>query len=1265
MRKVLLLALLLSSSLVVKLCFARPVRDFYIDTDTDECPIIAVAKISEISLRTKAAKFGQFTVDELNISISVIIPIKGQIGESQELIFLHRRANCAKTSNVPPNGFGSFEFQPGDNYLLFLKEGQSELLELAAPEGFSIARFSDELLGSLKNVLLKDSTIERVIDILLASFLNKEESPSDSLKSLSLLLGSKAFRPYIEQENLKKKCVKRLIEIKETTNKWGTLGGVYYYLSRLGEQAEVAEIVDYILDSSHSKSDRFNAMEWLKRYPEDVQIETLRQIVDNCQEECVLKSAKERLKKKLELLWNLPPNIEREFQCLLNPNCDFSERQFINLLAEFAPSPKMFARSVPAKESEISRQNEHRKVIFRLKEAMKSEFLTVRIRAAQVLDSFGDKSGVEVMIEDMTAEDPNDRANVTAALRIMRDKRVIAVLVKAVDDPSPYVRCIALSALGELQAAEAYEVIALHLNDKEAPAKTDVAMSPAQSACYALGLLGNRNAVPALIEALGDKDLADTACKALRRIKGGDSPFGRGLKGHSEEPGCDAEKWTQWWQWENLNGKAVQVRVYRNWKDDSAGFEIVPLSLKKHTLEFDSVNADSSAAVAVVAEDQDNETIRKVLQDRVYAWPYKKGLNFQLPHYSEKQESHWWFFDDALGNLMDGATVEIFLYDYKGPKIKIGETETDGSLKKLVPQRFLRQFEFIVSHPDYGIAKVTGPYHNKSHIFAPLVSTNSQAVDRAIWGFVLDTKNNPVEAAEILCTNVRTLGEGLINPKPSADRSVALTDENGFFSLYMPPSDQFQDQRGRLIPPKSKYHIRLKAPQELGLRPVNIAVENGHETTIVMEYLDITETFQGLADVADASFRTLVFIGEDGPIIEPDELKLIGVTIHRLNKPKIELKYKDWKDGGLFPNGTYEATMWDFPSASSIKFETLHVTDNSTDKLVFEMPLVTYYGQIVNGITDGPMDGAFVIAMRSTSKGNLSMITSEQWNQLHTLGNNPSPNDPALEPLRKIYGFNKIVRTDEDGRFEIVCPIGENPYGFVCFEENYIGIMHRKYNLKIDEDRYAQVPVKKLYPAAKVYVEPYVKQGRASIMPKWIIKKDDNPQWVSTLLALDDRRESLFIYDKWLKQNSRQSFYVPAGVNLQVELCTPYESQWCPFTFPETINLAHGETLDLGKCTFETALKIFVKVVNSSGIPVEGVPVRKSGSVAHNTDENGIVEFNIPPYSKGDFVVTYWGEDDEHLHLRESIPYEIAGPEDESSQYLFQLSDDMLYHLFK
>jgi hypothetical protein len=120
----------------------------------------------------------------------------------------------------------------------------------------------------------------------------------------------------------------------------------------------------------------------------------------------------------------------------------------------------------------------------------------------------------------------------------------------------------------------------------------------------------------------------------------------------------------------------------------------------------------------------------------------------------------------------------------------------------------------------------------------------------------------------------------------------------------------------------------------------------------------------------------------------------------------------------------------------------LEVTDESPEELVFAMPMLTYTGRVSHAFTNEPMAGVFVIAMNSSSKGNLSMITDQEWEALHALDSNPSIHDPALKPVDKIYGFENIVRTGEDGRFEMLCPKGDTPYGFVFFEQNYIGLKH-------------------------------------------------------------------------------------------------------------------------------------------------------------------------------------------------------------------------------
>jgi HEAT repeat protein len=146
------------------------------------------------------------------------------------------------------------------------------------------------------------------------------------------------------------------------------------------------------------------------------------------------------------------------------------------------------------------------------------------------------------MIEALATATGRDRDNVVVALRVLKDGRAIPALTKALKDPSPYVRTIAVAALGELKATKAFAEIVALTKDKgdKAAGKKDGALncfpiSPADLACYALGAMGDPRAVPVLIELLTDKDLQQSALQALEALT-------------KQKLGNDPEKWKTWWK---------------------------------------------------------------------------------------------------------------------------------------------------------------------------------------------------------------------------------------------------------------------------------------------------------------------------------------------------------------------------------------------------------------------------------------------------------------------------------------------------------------------------------------------------------------------------------------------------------------------------------------------------------------------------------------------------------------------------------------------
>ena len=708
-----------------------------------------------------------------------------------------------------------------------------------------------------------------------------------------------------------------------------------------------------------------------------------------------------------------------------------------------------------------------------------------------------------------------------------------------------------------------------------------------------------------------------------------------------------------------LVGRHVIVRVYNNWQTDPHAYILISVPLSGLWVSFDAVGEafrgiSDSAAIVVTSQQQKDEAVAAVMGDSVCAERYQKGKRFSIwsPRFGTKGSAEW-TISDALDAPVPNASVDIFVKGTsdEDPHIYLHTAATDELGRLEIPDvtGALRYLAFIVSDPNYGISLVEQYLRDQTNLVVPLVHRATEAYERSIHGIVADSEGIPVSGAVIECYNIRTLGEGLINALHGWSYK-SLTDEKGAFSLYL-PNENPRDERGYLVPPKSRYNVRIEAPKELGLLPYVKPIENGREVSIFLESGDY--------------FRTFIFEDTNGPITDPKILRYISLTINRPDGSRVSMGYDDFKDGGIFPPGEYRAVRL---GMDEFDFEPLTVDEQSPDELIFRLPeSILYYGQVVHGLTRKPMPEAFVIGFSSKAKGNFSMITDDQWKALYALPEDLDLNDPAVKPVCDIYGVKKIVRTDEQGCFQMSFRPGEI-YGFIAFQENYLGLMHRRHALVPDKNRQAEIPVMKLYPAATVMVEACTEAKRISIWPRWIIDENENPVWVREFLATDDRKESLFIYDGWLEKNKVQSFHVPAGLNLRVKLDTPYDRQFCPIEIPQVIHLAQGQVLDLGRHEFKSALEVYVQVTNSRGQAIEGVPVRmlkdgKVWSVSHNTDESGIARFNVVPNSRGHFGVSYHGEGG--VSLKETIPYTIGSDKDSGRLLTLQLSDEILELLFK
>ncbi|MHC4647577.1 MAG: carboxypeptidase-like regulatory domain-containing protein, partial [Planctomycetota bacterium] len=674
--------------------------------------------------------------------------------------------------------------------------------------------------------------------------------------------------------------------------------------------------------------------------------------------------------------------------------------------------------------------------------------------------------------------------------------------------------------------------------------------------------------------------------------------------------------------------------------------------------------------------DQKDDVIKTVLGNRIYGWSYEKGLYLPMPQkvtVGQPPEPYWTFLD-ALGNPVPHAKVEIYLKDRRSQillgKEMLGEK---GQLKKTLcrgnsnaytnSSQPPARFSFKVSHRLYGTAIVQpwGGDHARL-VFLPAVPPGTEADRRSIWGVVVDPNGRAVKAAFVK-------GGGLLPPGAKwvgdirTQRHGVLTDESGRFRMYLPPAED-AIQVGALIPPNTQYSIRIEPPEGSNLSDFTGRVMNGRSTTITLKR-------------KQQYHRTFAFEDEGGPITDTQSLRGIDITIERTDQSNLYLHYDEFKNGGRYPLGTYKARSG--PN-KSYRFQPIKVTADSPEELVFRIaPAKTYYGRIVNGVTGQPMAGAFVIASGGyAERKNLSYLTAGQWDALHALSASDPASDPnikeALKPVTDCYSVIKMVRADRDGWFRLTEPPKVTVRDIVVFEEGHLTINVLKRWAKPDDEGNHRFGDIRLFPAAMVLVEPIDGQGTyrrwpLRFRPQWFLAAKKNPAWVQDLLAACEKHpENGIRREFWLEADRQHCFQVPAGLNLRIHLRVMGNIEWAQITIADNLRLDAGEVFDAGQVKIGPPFKVFVKVLNSQGAPVEAIPVVVCGQhdpVISSSDENGFAFFDFVGYSKGEFIVEHKPADDADAALRQVLPYEVKGLEDVNSIYTMTLSDQLLKGLAK
>lgn len=736
---------------------------------------------------------------------------------------------------------------------------------------------------------------------------------------------------------------------------------------------------------------------------------------------------------------------------------------------------------------------------------------------------------------------------------------------------------------------------------------------------------------------------------------------------------------------EDITDKEVVVRIYHQWR--TRGRELFNLELQIYdtvtaplnhqnfnldSLEIPTPKTDQQVMIIVTPDDQIEKAITDYIGDCVYIEPFEKGKNFILPTMNSFDKNVYLTFNDALGKPIANASVTIFLSDSWDPlkaSIKTAITDENGKIKAPAIKGKRPRIKVIFEEPDYGKFLLSLDYwsfKSKSYTI-PACKAGTGYDDRLIWGTVTDEENLPIKGALIHCSSISTPGQGNIQGGITMVKVDALTDEKGLFSISMPIDEKYSFQK---IPANSKYNINIKAPSKLRLLPFSGQIPCGKECNIKLKQGDF--------------LIYPVFDDANGIITDKNILERIRIKIDALDGKKYSYYYGECRNGLKLPPGTYSA---DDDLYKKYDFEKITITTQPpSETIVFHMKALEnnmkVSGQVKYGKDSTPVNQAFVILAGHgfPPPNNFAQITPDQWKLINELGTNPDINDAALKPLKKVWNFSEIIRTNENGQFELqVGSIGYDRSSIKIFKQGYLPIIRqltrdtRQEQKIITQDDLLIIPDIRLYPSASVIFKPIFEQEIKNISVRWQLSDNTEVEWFDDFCEYKSQPRGPFDADRRALPNEIYYCTIPAEINIYLWLIpnghNRKDSPWLAPIFSEIINASQGQIIDLDVLAYPSEIPVFVKVIDSSGNPLEGIAISNGETnnklyfgQRHISDANGLAKFLVPDTFEAAFMVGWNGI---NTTSYQSLAYKTNGPQDTNSVFIMQINDEILKQITK
>jgi hypothetical protein len=538
----------------------------------------------------------------------------------------------------------------------------------------------------------------------------------------------------------------------------------------------------------------------------------------------------------------------------------------------------------------------------------------------------------------------------------------------------------------------------------------------------------------------------------------------------------------------------------------------------------------------------------------------------------------------------------------------------------------------------------------------------------------------------------RAEGTSLGRIPPNSFMTVFLTDAEGFFEARLTPRTPITIPIFTAVAPG----YAPAATQMLATTPMSVSVSSGPAAkppqpdakgVIEVPLIKMTPYEQ-------VYFPKFAFKDENGSVIDSTELRSVNLAIKTERGGGITT-LDQFLQSRSFNPGIYNAdAKW---NGKYYTFEPVDLTTARPEIVVFKSREVralnvTYQGQVIHGITREPIWGAVVIQSTADMRSDASQFGPQQWEALKSLGPKPDPKNPSFVRLATLLGIPVAGQgsfpyavTDREGRFRITVEQSNLQFpgsNLVFTARDFLGLqlslfksgttasslLQRSDRFKPDKNGIVTLPALSMPPAATIRFRPVVPDtgstaGVTYLTLFWRIAPEDAQNWFP-----DAEERTLYNIgmtvpkQPQLRPNVDQTLYIPAGVNLTLEVMQPPpRAPILPINLGP-IKLDQGQIKALGRIEFKAAIDILVKVVDENGIPLVGVAVNCVDEI-HNssasTDESGTGKLRATIHSSG--KIAYSTVDLKTGRRAEmSIPYQVGGPEDTDKTFTLQIPEAFL-----